>query len=300
MSAQPPPAEARIEDWNEVRTAWTVARLGAFTAAAEALGLHHSTVLRHVDRLEARLGVRLFQRHSRGCAPTDAGRLLLEVAGITAEQFERLPARLSGPEAEIRGRIIVTTVDPLADRLLAPIARFRARHPDVQVDVVAESRRLRLEYGEAHVSLRPGAPPAEPDNIARPLAPVDVALFASEAYAARHGRPAHLDDLAGHRFVGLMRTDPRAKSLIWLATAVPPEQVVYRGPDVRAGRAAVLAGLGIAPLVTLWPEPGLVRLSPPVEDWRTPLWLVTHRDSRRMPKVRAFCEVIEEMFGAGR
>ena len=288
---------ARIDDWNDVRAAWTVARLGTLSAAAEALGVHHSTVMRQVVRLEARLGVRLFQRHSRGYTPTDAGGLLLEVAGITAEQFERLPARLAGPEAEIRGRIVVTTVDLLADRLLAPVARFQARHPDTQVDVIADSRRLRLEYGEAHVSLRLGAPPAEPDNIARPLAPVDVALYASADYVARHGRPAHSGDLAGHRFVGLMTTDPKAASLVWLASEVPPEQVVYRGPDVRAGRAAVVAGLGISPLVTLWPEPGLQALLPPREDWRTPLWLVTHRDSHRMPKVRAFCEVIEEMFG---
>ncbi|MEO0683395.1 MAG: hypothetical protein AAF192_23675 [Pseudomonadota bacterium] len=93
-------------------------------------------------------------------SPTDAGRLPLAVAGIAAEPFDRLPARLAGPEAEIRGRIIATTVDEIADRLVAPIARFQARHPDTQVDVIADSRRLRRDDGEAHVSPRPGAPAA--------------------------------------------------------------------------------------------------------------------------------------------
>ncbi|MHA1549670.1 MAG: helix-turn-helix domain-containing protein, partial [Alphaproteobacteria bacterium] len=59
-----------MDNWDEIRTAWMVARHGSLSAAASALGVHHATVLRHVNALEARLGVRLFQRHSRGYTPT--------------------------------------------------------------------------------------------------------------------------------------------------------------------------------------------------------------------------------------
>ena len=76
-----------IETWDEIRTAYQVARLGTVSGAAEALGVHHATVIRHIDALEGRLGVKLFQRHARGYTATEAGRDLLQVASATAEQF---------------------------------------------------------------------------------------------------------------------------------------------------------------------------------------------------------------------
>ena len=72
--------ETRLENWDEIRTAFQVARLGTVSGAADVLGVHHATVIRHINALEKRLGVRLFQRHARGYAATEAGRDLLGVA----------------------------------------------------------------------------------------------------------------------------------------------------------------------------------------------------------------------------
>ena len=67
-----------MDNWDEIRTAYQVARLGTVSGAAEVLGVHHATVIRHVDAQEARLGVKLFQRHARGYTATEAGAELLE------------------------------------------------------------------------------------------------------------------------------------------------------------------------------------------------------------------------------
>ena len=58
-----------MDNWDEIRTAYQVARIGTVSGAAEALGVHHATVIRHIDALETRLGVKLFQRHARGILP---------------------------------------------------------------------------------------------------------------------------------------------------------------------------------------------------------------------------------------
>jgi len=76
-----------MENWDEIRTAFQVARLGTVSGAAEVLGVHHATVIRHIDALEKRLGAKLFQRHARGYTPTEAGRDLLLVAQTTEEQI---------------------------------------------------------------------------------------------------------------------------------------------------------------------------------------------------------------------
>ena len=55
-----------MDNWDEVKTALHVARVGTVSGAAEVLGVHHATVIRHIDALEERLGVKLFQRHPRG------------------------------------------------------------------------------------------------------------------------------------------------------------------------------------------------------------------------------------------
>ncbi|MEO1636831.1 MAG: LysR family transcriptional regulator, partial [Cyanobacteria bacterium J06631_9] len=62
-----------MDNWNEIRTAYQVARLGTISAAAETLGVHRSTVIRHIDALEAQLGEKVFLRHSRGYTPTEVG-----------------------------------------------------------------------------------------------------------------------------------------------------------------------------------------------------------------------------------
>ena len=62
-----------MDNWDEVRTAFHVARVGTVSGAADVLGVHHATVIRHIDALEERLGVKLFQRHARGYSPTEAG-----------------------------------------------------------------------------------------------------------------------------------------------------------------------------------------------------------------------------------
>ena len=55
-----------MDSWDEIRTAFHVARMGTVSGAADVLGVHHATVIRHIDALEGRLGAKLFQRHARG------------------------------------------------------------------------------------------------------------------------------------------------------------------------------------------------------------------------------------------
>lgn len=92
-----------MENWDEIRTAMHVAQRGTVSGAAEAMAVHHATVIRHIDALEARLGVKLFQRHARGYTPTEAGRDLLSVAQTTQEQFSGLASRIKGQTGSISG-----------------------------------------------------------------------------------------------------------------------------------------------------------------------------------------------------
>ena len=95
-----------MDNWDEVKTAYHVARMGTVSGAAEVLGVHHATVIRHIDAIEARLAVKLFQRHARGYTPTEAGEDLLRVAQATEDQFNQLVGRMKGRGDDVSGELV--------------------------------------------------------------------------------------------------------------------------------------------------------------------------------------------------
>ena len=290
-----------MENWDEVRTAYQVARMGTVSGAADVLGVHHATVIRHIDALETRLGVKLFQRHPRGYTATEAGEDLLRVARTTDDQFSQLAGRIKGRGKDVSGDLVVTSL-PALSALFAPVlARFQADYPEVIVRYITGDRLFRLEYGEAHVAIRAGSAPEQPDNVVQKLTDLQVAAFASESYVAAHGRPDRLEQAEGHRFVGVDNPESRAPCNIWMREHLPAGAVTYRCSDGQANDAAIAAGAGIGfiTVATARSIGGLVQLAAPRPEWCTPLWLVTHVDLHRTSKVQAILRHIKDAVKAG-
>ncbi|WP_372890613.1 LysR family transcriptional regulator [Rhodosalinus sp.] len=284
-----------MDNWDEIRTAYHVARAGTVSGAAEALGVHHATVIRHVDALEARLGVKLFQRHARGYTPTEAGQDLLRVAQTTDDQFAQLASRIRGRGNDVSGELTVTSLAMFAPRLAPVLAAFQRDHPRVILRYMTGTRLFRLEYGEAHVAVRAGPPPQEPDNVVQPFFHMRAGLYAARSYVEAHGLPEGLDALEGHRFVGPDDETPRAPTERWLRERLAPDQIAFRSPDPRAQEDAVLAGAGIGflPPWTAAAHPALVEVAPPRDVWSSPIWLVTHVDLHRSSKVQALLAALK-------
>ena len=285
-----------MDNWDEIRTAFQVARLGTVSGAAEVLGVHHATVIRHIDALEQRLGVKLFQRHSRGYTPTEAGEDLLRVAQATDDQFAQLASRVKGRGEAISGELVVTTLSDLAPQLVTAAVRFQADHPEIILRYLTSDRLFRLEYGEAHVAIRAGNAPDNPDNVVQPFMSARAGLFAARSYIERHGLPEGPGDFAGHRFVGSDDSGSRAPFMTWLGSVVPREAVVFRALSSHVMAQAVRAGAGIGflPLHLGRADPDLVEVCDPLDDWSSPLWLVTHVDLHRTPKVQAFLAFLKD------
>lgn len=283
-----------MDNWDEIRTAYQVARLGTVSGAAEVLGVHHATVIRHIDALEARLGAKLFQRHARGYTATEAGQDLLKIAAQTDDQFAQLASRIRGRGDEVTGELIVTSVDELAPLLVPAIAQFMEQHPELSVQLVSDHRLFRLEYGEAHVAIRAGTLPQEPDNVVQPFFDQFPRLVAARSYLARFG-PLDPDNLGAHRFVGVTGDNARAPFYRWLHDAVPAQAIALRVTSSGAARIAVRAGVGIG-FVSGWDHDNddeLVDVMPPLAEWAAPIWLVTHMDLHRTAKVQSFLQFLK-------
>jgi len=279
-----------MDNWDEIRTAYQVAQAGTVSGAAAAMGVHHATVIRHIDALEGRLGVKLFQRHARGYTPTEAGLDLMRVARATDDQFSQLVGRLKGRGEEVSGELVVTALAEVTALLSPHLAEFQRDHPGLNVRLLASDRVLRLEYGEAHVAVRASTEaPGEPDNVVQPLMHLAMGMFASRAYLDRAGVPEGIEALGRHHFVGPDDLESRAPYMRWLRQTVPEAVVAFRAQDSSAQNQAVRAGAGIGFMLRerALADDTLQELMPPLPEWETALWLVTHMDLHRSAKVQA-------------
>lgn len=285
-----------MENWDEVRTAYQVARVGTVSGAAEVLGVHHATVIRHIDALEDRLKVKLFQRHARGYTPTEAGQDLLRVAQATDDQFSQLVGRLKGQGDDVSGELVVTSLISMAPQLVPVLTAFQQAYPDLIIRYLTGDRLFRLEYGEAHVAVRAGSAPDQPDNVVQKFTRQHVALYASRTYVERMGKPESEADFAGHQFVGHDNPLSRAPPHIWMRNTVPADQIVFRSGDVRAMEEAVFAGAGIG-FLGCWEaaqRDDMIQILPTRDEWSGQIWLVTHVDLHRTNKVQTFLRFLKE------
>ncbi len=290
-----------MEKWDELRTAYWVARLGTLSAAASQLGMHRATVARHVDLLEEALGAKLFQRHGRGYEPTEAGEDLLRVGRGASEQFREFAGRTRGRSNRVSGELIVTTLELLGPVVMPALASFRRRHPDCLLRVEASGRLFKLEYGEAHVAVRMGTRPEHPDNIVHPLLQLRSALYAHRSYIDEHGLPAGPDSYARYGFVMDGTREQPGVLTRWLVELAPDAPTVFHSANLHMRTQAIEMGLGIGfmPARIAATNSDLVQVHPPLENWEIPVWLVTHVDLNRTPKVQAVLAELRKLADTG-
>ncbi|MCF3972843.1 LysR family transcriptional regulator [Paracoccus salsus] len=271
-----------VGNWDDIRVALAVARTGTVSAAAEALGVHHATVIRRIDALEAQLQSRLFQRHPRGYALTDAGHALLKAATEADERFAQMAAQIAGAGDRIEGDLVITSLPQFAGMVMPALIGLMRLHPGLRLRYVTDARLFRLDAGEAHVAIRAGARPTEPDYVIRPMGTARQSLFAARAYLDAHGP---VTDIAAHLFA---LPGPEAKGspvMRWLTERVPAANLVMISNDPEAREAVIRAGLAIGMLAPDRAK-GLVEVMC-LPEWDSRLWLVTHVDLHRTPKVQA-------------
>ncbi|MDB5527120.1 MAG: LysR family transcriptional regulator [Devosia sp.] len=280
-----------------------VSEVGNFARAGEVLGLTPSGVSRAVARLEARIGVRLFDRTPRSVTLTEEGRRFHAQMMPLLASIEEAAAELAGAAVAASGRLRVN-VDPwFARMVLAPsLPRFLQRFPLISLDLAVSNHREEMMVG-VDVAVRFG--PAEGGTlIARKLLETRVLTCAAPAYLNLHGTPQTPHDLLSHE--ALLFRDPHSgRPFEWeFSRNGETFTVDVRGQlttdDPSAAIAACAAGLGIFQSFALGLDPWLRRgdLVRILGDWSDEVFpLYAYHPSRNLPpaKVRAFLDFVQEI-----
>ena len=121
-----------------------IAEHGSILAAAQTVNLTTSSLSRKVTQLEHELGLELFERHSRGMRPTDAGELLIEAARQMLARMERLASDIDDIGAMGRGSVRLFTSQALIEHIVMPrVLQMGAKYPHVKIDLqVAVGRQV--------------------------------------------------------------------------------------------------------------------------------------------------------------
>src|SRR5688572_27701908 len=107
-------AKLAMPDWDDLRYALAVARHGSLAAAARTLSVDNSTVFRHLNALEERLGAKVFERLPSGYRPTESGECLLDAAERMETEAIAIDRELSGRDTRLSGKLRVTSSETLA------------------------------------------------------------------------------------------------------------------------------------------------------------------------------------------
>lgn len=231
-----------------------VSELGSFSRTAEDLALPRATVSAAVAQLEALLGARLLQRTTRKVSLTHDGVAILEHAHRMVEDFDTLQHQFRATSAPVSGRLSVDLPSRIARRIVIPaLAQFLASHPDLEIILGADDRRIDLVEEGVDCAIHVG-PLADSSLVARPLGMIQLINCASPGYLAANPKLQHLDDLNRHCAIhyGLRRSSSMlARETAWDyvdAAGVTRQRMVRCRVSVHTAEtyiASAVAGLGL-------------------------------------------------------
>ena len=278
----------REPHWDELRTFLEVVRDGSLSGAARRLGIAQPTVGRHIDALEAALGVALFARSPRGLAPTAAALNLAPHVEAMAAASAALARAAAGEVSADRGVVRVTASEVIGCEVLpAMFATFRSDHAGIAIELALTNRNEDLSRRDPDIAVRM-VRPTQSALVARRLGSTRIGLFAHRDYLARSGAPTSLAELAQHRLIGFDRDDRSFRAAGAEAAKLSRESFGFRCDSDLAQLAALRAGVGIGGCQEhiARRSPELMRVLPDLFSFALEIWLVMHEDVKGTPRVR--------------
>ncbi len=282
-----------------------VSEEASFSAAARSLDLDPSTISKVIQRLENRLGVRLFHRTSRVLQLTQEGEQFLAAAQKVMLALEEAEESIGTAATEATGVLRVSSTPAFARQRLAPLMpEFLQAHPALRIEFVLAATPPDIFEQQIDVSFQSGNIP-DSTLVARRITVARWRLCAAPAYLQSAGTPLAPDDLAQHRCLNFLPGSYRSR---WpmlhdgkIETIEPKALLAANNGDMLC--ALAVAGLGLARLAdyhiaTELQTGQLVTLLDAYELDREPIYAVYASKRHLSGRVRVFLDFVGEKLAA--
>jgi DNA-binding transcriptional LysR family regulator len=303
MSQNQQPARSnRQTDWDDYRFFLAVVAAGSLSAAARALHVNTTTVLRRIGHLEESLDVRLFDRLRSGYALTSDGARLLQALDPVDQRLTSVLRDFQSGKSDEKGVVRLGVSEVLATHLLAPsLHRLNAQAPQLQIDIVTDnhlagpgsSPRVLNHLRDVDLALRL-ARPTQGDMMVRKLGDMAYGVFAAATYLEGHRSTPTASDLKHHKIIGFLENELPLGPVWWLSRVERTGEVVARSASAQARAAAASAGLGVTalPLILADSYPDLRMVLPPSAVGALEIWLLVRADMAKSPKTRSLIDFL--------
>lgn len=284
MTLAAPPSPAPNPD--DLLVFLAVARTGRYTAAADSLGLNHTTVARRITALEKALDGRVLSRTVGGWELTELGKRAFNAA----ENVEAAVAVMNGTAGQLgqlSGVVRMSATDGFSAYIAAPaVAALQRTHPHLRVEIVTVTRRALQHRSGLDIEVVVGEPQVHRAE-AVPLGHYRLGMYASRAYLAEKGTPESVAELTRHPLVYFVDSMLLVDDLDAPRRLVPSMRPSLSSTNVfvhvEATRAG--AGIGFLPCFMADQHPDLVRLLPDQFNEQLQYWMVLRPESLHQPAV---------------
>ena len=265
-------------------------RGGTLARTGERLGLDASTVFRALQRIERGLGRRLFERTRTGYVATELATELAEHGEQMEVALQAARSSVEAAPALVSGTVRITTTDTILHGLVAPALRsLRQDHPLLHYELHAGNELASLTRRDADIAVRATKRPPQ-HLVGKPIGPIRVAI-----YAARKGGVRKFADVKAGKsdgtcdWIAVDDAMPEHPSVAWRKRHFPRVAPRCRVNSILSVLELVALGLGvgIVPLFLAEARRDVVRLTEPLDECETELWLLTHPEARHLRRVGA-------------
>ena len=278
-----------------------VSEKASFSAAARTLNLDPSTISKVIQRLENKLGVRLFHRTSRVLQLTQEGERFLAAAQKIMSALQEAEEALMPQSDEVCGVLRIGCTTAYGRRVLAPLLPgFARKHPGLRVEFVLEPVCSDLLEKQIDLAFQLGPIP-DSTLVARRISQARWHICGAPAYLQRAGVPRTPEDLQRHTCLNFLQGSYRSE---WRfssgrpAIPVTPEALVAAN-DGELLCALAVAGMGLVRLADYHTHEAfrsgeLVPVLQDYEDEAEPIYAVYASRKHLSARIRAFLEHVEE------
>lgn len=280
---------AHEPDWSLYRSFLAVLREGSLSGAARSLGLTQPTMARHIEALEAAIGVELFTRSQQGLAATESALELRPYAESLAATAAAMMRMASGQGQAVKGTVRVSASQIMGAEVLPPIfSSLREQHPDLEIELLLSNAVDNLLRRDADIAVRM-VEPVEEALVVKRLGSVAVGLHAHRRYLERAGKPHSRNDLHSHNMIGFDHETPAIRSMRQRVPGFESIRFAFRTDSDIAQLMAIKAGFGIGmcQVALAQRDPDLERVLPSAFDLKLGVWLAMHENLRSTPRCRA-------------
>jgi DNA-binding transcriptional LysR family regulator len=284
--------------WDDLKAFLACTKYKSFRNAAEVLGLTSTTLMRRIDRLEERIGCKLFLRDQSGLTPSEEGTAMIadvtEMERYAFNVFRRASQSSNDPAGTVR---VAVTEGPGNFWILPRLIDFQRTYRKITVDLRCAMEQADVARLESDIAIQL-EPPTNPDLIVAKLGRLHIYPFVSEGYRKLYGVPASLPELQNHRIVkqNAPQVDDTAYARIFGLSSL--EGVVGIRTNSSIGVLYAVergAGVGFLPTASIALGAPLVAADVGVSH-HADLWLTYHKEFRNSDRHKIVIDWLKKIF----